>query len=113
MKYVYRAKTKRVIDGDTLELVVDLGFRQTRTERIRLLGVDTPEIYRGPPHVRQRGLEAKAFVEELLAGSETEWPLVVVTAKGDSFGRWLGRVTLEDSRDLSEAIIEAGHGVRM
>ena len=52
--YEYRAKLKRVVDGDTVDFVVDLGFHVHTTIRTRLLGVDTPE--RGHPDWKKRPL---------------------------------------------------------
>ena len=40
----YRAKLKRIVDGDTLEVIIDVGFHGTQTEQLRLLGVNTPEM---------------------------------------------------------------------
>ena len=44
--YQYRAKLKRVVDGDTIDAIIDLGFKMTTEQRIRLKGINTPEIWR-------------------------------------------------------------------
>lgn len=78
--YEYRATVVRWIDGDTVDLNVDLGFHLTMAGRFRLDGIDTPE--RG----RQGHLEAKARAEALApVGSD----VLVITEKGDKYGRWL------------------------
>lgn len=85
----YPAKLKKIIDGDTIQLIIDVGFYMTTEQRIRLLGIDTPE--RG-----QEGyLEAIKFVQSWIP-TDDEWPLVVQTFKTDSFGRWLGIITISD-----------------
>ena len=46
--YRYRARLERVVDGDTIDVLIELGFYVTLRERVRLEGIDTPEIYRVP-----------------------------------------------------------------
>lgn len=93
---------RKVVDGDTVDLVLDVGFYLSAALRFRLLGVDTPE--RGQPG----GAEATAFVQAWLA----EQPdLTAHTRKADSFGRWLVDVTREDGSSLSAALLDAGHAV--
>lgn len=82
--YTYKAKLLRVVDGDTVDLEIDLGFSITVRERFRLNHVDTPE--RGTPGAN----EASAFVNEYLESRE----LVVQTEKGkDKYGRYLATIT--------------------
>ena len=86
--YTYGAKVVRWVDGDTVWLDVDLGFRMTGELDMRLLDVNTPE--RGQPGYD----EAKTFVSELApAGSE----VVIATYKNpDKYGRWLVQVFTKD-----------------
>ena len=108
--WAYRARAERVIDGDTLQIVIDAGLNCYRTERIRLLGVNAPEV-KGP--TRPAGLAAAAFVTDWLARVpfDEDWPLIVQTAKGDAFGRWLARVWRPDGRCLNDDLLTAGHAV--
>lgn len=92
----------RVVDGDTVDLVLDVGFYLNTTLRFRLLGVDAPE--RGKPGAA----EATAFVQAWLAEDPD---LTAHTRKADSFGRWLVDITREDGTSLSAALLEAGHAV--
>lgn len=85
----YEAKLVRVIDGDTIELMIDVGFYFWYKTKVRLLGVDTPEI---KGETRDLGLVSKAYVEEAL-GHATD--MYVHTEKGDSFGRWLAELHYE------------------
>jgi endonuclease YncB( thermonuclease family) len=112
--WVYRASWERVVDGDTIDIRVDQGFRNFRRERLRLLGVNAPEM-RGV--TRDAGLAARTFVEEWLQEAELAtpddyWPLVIETAKSDAFGRFLSMVwRIWDGACLNDALIEAGHAM--
>lgn len=90
----------RVVDGDTVDLVLDVGFYLSTALRFRVLGVDTPE--RGQPGAAG----ATAFVQAWLADSDE---LTAYTRKADSFGRWLVDLTREDGSSLVAALLEAGH----
>lgn len=98
----YVVEVMRVVDGDTVDLRIDLGFHLTAALRFRLLGVDTPE--RGKPGFR----EATEFTREWLAARD--W-LAARTVKTDSFGRWLAEVYDVDTGDnLALSLIVAGMG---
>jgi micrococcal nuclease len=100
--YCYNALVTRVVDGDTLDLLVDLGFYTQMKIRVRLLGVDTPEIYGVD---KAAGVTAKQYVESLVLGRQ----VVVWTQKGDSFGRWLATIQVGDL-DLTQHLIDTGYG---
>ena len=102
-QYTYRAIVNRVVDGDTVDLLIDCGFNILRTERIRFYGVDAWET-RGEES--ERGLEAKKFVQELIpVGSE----VVVRTGKEQGkFGRYLGEIYV-NNKSLNEMLLEEGH----
>jgi len=115
--YEYRARLRRVVDGDTVDLDVDLGFYLTASLRFRVLGIDTPELRGGTAESKARAREAKDRVEELLSCGEG-FPLMIRTRKADSFGRWLAAIyypaddTLELWRSLAETLIAEGLGVK-
>ncbi len=83
--YRYRAKRDRVVDGDTMDVVIDLGFYVEMRERVRLAGIDTPEIYRVPKNSEEykKGMEAKEYVERRLNENGNE--LVIETEKRGIF----------------------------
>lgn len=81
--YTYRAFVVRVLDGDTIEVVVDLGFGVRSTQVLRLRGIDCPEL------VSREGKEAKAFVEKLLPPSTR---VLIKTTKSDKYDRYLADV---------------------
>lgn len=103
----YTATLNRVIDGDTYLLDIDLGFWVHTAQRIRLRGVNAPEIT-GPE--KQKGLVAKAAAEALISQSQ---PVTITTHKDErSFERWVADVTLADGRNLATVMVEQGQADR-
>lgn len=98
--YVHRARGLYAVDGDTLDVELDLGKYGTSVvlvrARLRLEGVDTPE--RGAPGYTA----ARTLTAELTVDRE----LVVATSKPDKYGRQLAHVTLPDGRDLAAVLLE-------
>lgn len=105
--YRYAARLCRVVDGDTVWLDVDLGFRVTLRLDFRLLGIDAPELVGA---TRGAGLDAKAELERLLSLG----PLHIESEKPgptDKYGRWLARVfvtTPAGMLDVSEDLARRG-----
>lgn len=105
----YLATVKAIVDGDTMDLDLDLGFYTRRLERIRLLGsaggVDTPELHSRDPAERVQANLARARVLALCPpGTQIE----VRTEKADrrdGFGRYLAQVKLPDGRDLGDLLL--------
>jgi micrococcal nuclease len=108
--WVYRAKCTRTIDGDTLDVELDQGLHTYRVERLRLLGVNAPEVHGA---TKAAGDAAMAYVREWLAVAGTDpWPLVVQTYRTDSFGRYLGAVwRIVDGANLSDDLLNSGNAV--
>jgi len=107
--YEYNAYVTRVVDGDTFDAIVDLGFHVSVNLRFRLADVDTPEIFHPScPAERIHGYEAKAFVENRILNKN----IVVQTKKTGKYGRWIAHVIEliddENPPSLSEQLIEAG-----
>lgn len=112
--FVYSAKPLRVIDGDTIDFKVDLGFRVFVDIRVRLAGVDAPEL-RGETFAA--GYNARDFVRQWIypEGPGSVPPDVTIATQkdpGDKYGRWLARVWNAGGVELTEALVEAGHAVR-
>lgn len=100
--YVFRAICTNVVDGDTVDLDIDLGFRRRTSERIRLSAIDTPERGDAGWH------EAKAFVTDLLLNKTC----YVKSYKTGNFGRWLGDVYVERPdglQSVNELLMVYGH----
>lgn len=90
--YEYKAVVKRVIDGDTVVLDIDLGFRTwLRDEHVRLFGINTPELTAKDPVVREAAKAAKAFVEvRLPVGAVIALQSIEYDGGRDKYGRVLG-----------------------
>ncbi|AGM11201.1 endonuclease [Haloarcula hispanica tailed virus 2] len=105
-----RARVERVVDGDTLDLIFDLGFRTYVHQRVRLRDVDTNEVY-GVSHDSEeyeKGVEQSKFVKNWVFEAESAgelWPFTVETRKRGKYGRYLADVTRHsDGEDLAEAL---------
>jgi micrococcal nuclease len=113
--YEYRAIINRVVDGDTVDVDIDLGFNIVLTnERVRIMGIDTPESRTADPVEKVFGLAAKERLKELLGKQsilKTEVSKDGEDMKG-KFGRILGDFLTEDGRRVTDIMIEEGHCVR-
>ena len=109
----YKAKMLRIVDGDTVDVDIDLGFGVwLKKQRIRLYGIDTPESRTRDLEEKRYGLAAKEFVKEFVrdkGGSN----IVLRTRKYDAkgkFGRILGDIIV-DNVSMSETMIKEHHAV--
>ena len=106
--YEYAVKEiVKIIDGDTVDIVIDLGFDLSKKERVRLAGIDTPESRTRDTEEKVFGLEAKAYLKTRLEGSEK---LVVRTEKDGKYGRMLGWFYCSDvESSINNEMIEKGY----
>ena len=103
--YEYACKVERVVDGDTVDVVLDLGFDILYKCRVRLYGIDTPESRTRNLDEKARGKMASAFLKEAV---ENGSKVVIETKLKDSrgkYGRVLGNVVV-DGLNINEAMIE-------
>jgi micrococcal nuclease len=100
--YRYKAKLDRVIDGDTMDFILDLGFHLHKKVRVRVHDYDAPEV-RGAEKVI--GLYYKALAQEILEDSVS---IVVQTGKGRSFDRWVGDIYVDgtDFKEIMDARVK-------
>ena len=109
--YEYNCKIVRVVDGDTVDVDIDLGFAVwLKKQRIRLFGVDTPESRTRDAVEKKFGIMAKNFVKGRLPVGSMQ---VLRTRLDDSrgkFGRILGEFVLEDTT-LNQLLIVTNNGV--
>jgi micrococcal nuclease len=106
--YEYRIKqVDRVVDGDTVDLNIDLGFSLTKKERVRLAGIDTPESRTTDLDEKKLGLEAKDFLQRRLNDGYSSG-LKVKTEKDGKYGRMLGWIFIGDT-NLNKEMIERGY----
>ena len=99
-------KINKVIDGDTVDLVIDLGFNIFRNEKIRLNRVDTPETNSSNELEKKMGIESKIFVTEWLNNQSS---LKVKTFKDDKYGRMLGEIIGNESTCLNDVLLNQGY----
>ena len=111
--WTYRAKVIRVIDGDTVDVDVDLGFGiWQKNERVRIMGIDTPESRTRNKIEKKFGLAAKAKLKSLLGPN----PVLqtTISKKGEDmkgkFGRVLGDFIV-DGKQVTEIMCKTGHAV--
>jgi len=112
MQYFYKASLDRVVDGDTVDLNLDLGFNVWHKVRVRLNGVNTPESRTRDLEEKALGLAAKDFVSNWLGKCDHVFVQTKKDAKG-KFGRVLGTIygDIEMMSCLNVDIISSGHGV--
>ena len=106
----YQAKLDRVIDGDTVDAMIDLGFSTHRKIRIRFYGIDTWESRTRDLEVKKKGLAAKARLQEILDAEEGAF--VVRSFGVGKYGRCLGELFTESLGETSvqQTLIDEGHG---
>lgn len=110
--YDYRCTIRRVIDGDTLDVSIDLGFGIQRQDRVRAYGLNCREIHSRDAKEKRAGLVDKEFATALLpAGTEVTIRSHKPANPEEKYGRWLATITLPDGRDFAESMIAAGCGV--
>ena len=104
--YEYNATIINVVDGDTVDAVIDLGFKMTTTQRLRLLDIDAPEVRGVSMEEKVKGREATSYLSELVLGEV----VVVKTAKSDSFGRYLAEI-IYNGKSVNQAMLDNGLAV--
>ena len=106
----YRCKLLRVVDGDTIDVNLDLGFNVWHKARVRMLGIDTPESRTRNLEEKALGLASKARLKELLKGKIVE---IECSKEKGKFGRVLGIVWATDKAgdriNCNNQLIEEGH----
>jgi micrococcal nuclease len=108
--YHYKAKVERIVDGDTIDVVIDLGFKITTFQRIRMAKINTPETFNVKKDSEEylKGLASKQYVEQRIAANNNEIELETekVTEK---YGRYIGTIWLADSTtSLNDELVEKG-----
>jgi len=111
--YQYKCKINKVLDGDTVDIDLDLGFNIVlANQRVRMAGVDTPESRTTNKEEKPRGLlSKKKLAEKLPVGS---WQIIETQRSDnndDKFGRILGVFILEDGTKLNDWLIKNNYAV--
>ena len=110
-EYIYLSEVLRVVDGDTVDVLLDLSFGVFRKVRIRANGIDTPESRTRNKAEKKLGLAAKARMKKLCAKK-----IYVESLNGgklDKYGRLLANLyTEEDNANICQTLIREGHAVK-
>jgi len=105
MDYIYKAKIERVVDGDTVDAFVDLGFSVWIKQSLRLYGIDTPETRTLDLVEKVAGLACKKWLEEQVAAAKE---VTIKSIKVDKYGgRYLAILYL-DGRDINQEMLNNG-----
>jgi len=98
----YVATVDRVVDGDTVDLIVDYGYHLKQKQRIRLLNVDTPE--RGFPNYKLATMTLQTLLKQ---AADDEGRIKLQSFKTGKYGRWLGRLmSLDGAVDINKELME-------
>ena len=111
-KHNYSAKLIRVVDGDTCDALIDLGFDTWVKKRIRFKGVDTWESRTRNKEEKVKGLAAKAYTKDLLENSD-EGKFVLKSYGVGKYGRVLAELYVKGhEQSLNQLLIENGHAYK-
>ena len=106
----YVRKVEGVVDGDTIDVLIDLGFDILFASRVRLAGIDTPESRTKDLNEKALGLEAKEYLKKQLKDAKS---VIIKTEKMDSsekYGRILGWIYVDNNTvSLNDQMIEDGY----
>lgn len=110
--YTYKATLVRLIDGDTLDVSIDLGFDISISQRVKLYGIATPDSKSSNLETKERGLEAKARLMELLTKT---FVIKSVLNKRGKYGRIMGIILVTDKFgdqvNLNDLMVAEGYAV--
>ena len=107
--FEYNATVVKVVDGDTIDAMVDLGFGTWKKVRIRMHGINAPESRTRNLEEKKKGLAAKARLIEML--EENEKHFILISHGVGKFGRCLGEIYIKGhNTSLNKQLISEGHG---
>ena len=109
--FQYKVKVTRVVDGDTVDVDIDLGFKMwLRDERVRLMGIDTPESRTSNKWEKILGKKSKERLKTLVAENKGSITLQTTKEGKGKFGRILGYLNSEsDERSFNQILVDEGH----
>ena len=108
--YEYKVKVVEVIDGDTIDVVIDLGFDIFTNKRIRLYGIDCPESRTTDLHEKKIGIEAKEYLKQLIGNTSNVIIKTLSTDAYEKYGRVLGQVYIDSSASsVNDLMISRGY----
>ena len=108
--YEYKVKEiDRVIDGDTVDLIIDLGFEIFVKKRIRLSGLNAPEVRTRNKEIKKQGLRSKDYLKVMIYSRKS---LTLLSKKIGKYGRVIGEIFDEEGKSLNEMMIDGGFAAR-
>lgn len=107
----YACEVLKWIDADTLDVDIDLGFEVHLMQRVRVYGLNTPEIHSADMEEKKNAIKALNFAT-LLAPLHSKVKIQTHKAEKEreKYGRWLADITLENGADFASRMIEEKHG---
>ena len=104
--YFYNTVVDRVVDGDTIDVTIDLGFNVWIKERLRLYGLNTPETRTKDAEEKERGLKAKRYVENQVNSNQGK--IQIQSLGRGKYGRVLAEIWV-GKNNINELLISNGH----
>jgi micrococcal nuclease len=106
--FFYRANVKKVYDGDTITVDIDLGFSMTLNGlKVRLIGIDTAELKSKDKQLKEKGIAARDWLRSKILDQD-----VYLESGGlDKYGRWLGKIHTKDGLCCNDELIKLGLAV--
>ena len=109
--FEYTARLERIIDGDTIDVDIDLGFKIHIKERIRLYGINAPESRTRDADEKKKGIAAKQRLQELLEQAQDGiFTIKTEMDKGGKYGRCLGSIII-GGMNVNKTLVQEGHAV--
>lgn len=113
--FEYKAELVRVVDGDTVDLMVDLGFSIKLKERFRLYGINAPESRTKDLEEKKRGIAATEWLDELLDNMDGGLVVTTLKDKKGKYGRWIGTLWMNKGQpmemNINKEMVCVGHAV--
>ena len=115
--YEYKAKLVRVVDGDTVDVMIDCGFSIFKKERVRLCGINAPESRTRDKEEKKRGLASKARLKELIKEGKNVFTIETSVDKKGKYGRLLGKLfrlyeefkPTNETRSYNQILVDEEH----
>ncbi len=108
----YQACVVRVVDGDTIDVILDLGFDISYRRRVRFHGINAPQSRTKDPVEKEAGLAAKRYVEDWISALEQQVIIHTSLGDGSEVGHILGRILNDDGECLNDEMVSLGHAIR-
>jgi micrococcal nuclease len=106
--YRYKARLNRIIDGDTIDVDIDLGFDVKIKQRVRLYGINTPEVRTKDLNEKQKGIEATEYLKKILP---KEFIIQTILNKRGKYGRVLGILWVNEE-NINERMVNEGYATK-